>query len=140
MLRQITVLLTIVALGVALPASATAGGQIDAPPKLRLKLTTPDGKKKVKVAKKLKVISSCTNDCRLTAKIKLITPASNVKGTLSNAVPANRIYQMHLKLTGFGLRYLKKNYRKSRLKVKLTAVDALTGEKAIKSKTFRFRK
>jgi hypothetical protein len=140
MLRKFTVLLTIVALGVALPASATAGGQVDTQPKLRLKLTTPDGKKKVKVAKKLKVISSCSKDCGLTAKIKLITPASNVNGTLSSVVPANKIYQMHLKLTGFGLRYLKKNYRKSRLKVKLTAVDVLTGDKVIKSKTFRFRK
>lgn len=140
MKKPITLLLTIVALGLVLPAPSTAGGQIDPAPRLKLKIATPDGKKKVKVAKKLRVVASCSKDCALTAKIKLITPASNVNGTLSSVVPANRIYRMRLKLTRFGLKFLKKNFRKSRFKVKLVARDVQTGEKVTKSRKFRFRK
>jgi len=48
------------------------------------------------------------------------------------------VWTTGIRLTGFGLRYLKKNYRKSRLVVVVKAKDLATGEKVSKTRGFRF--
>ena len=42
-------------------------------------------------------------------------------------------------VTRYGRNYLKDNYRDSKLKVRLSAVDLETGKRTVKIRTFRFR-
>lgn len=94
---------------------------------------------KVKVAKKLKVIVSCSKDCAAKVKVTMITPAGNstVKG--GRNLEANRGWITGMILTGYGVSVLKNHYRFSRLKVVVTARNLKNGTTRKKTKFFRFR-
>lgn len=105
---------------------------------LRVKVASEDGKPKIKVARKLKVLLSCSSDCRGKVRIVLKTPANTTKVGGSRLLGAGDIWITGIRLTGFGLNYLKKNYRSSVLKVSVTATDSVTGRKVSKNRNFRF--
>lgn len=121
----------------ALGSPATAGADLRAP--LNIRIATFDGNPKIKVKRKLSFLVSCSKNCGATISIKLITPAVVTPGKLSGGLAANKPQTANFRLTNYGLRYLRKNFRKSRLSVKVTAKDAETGKKYVKRKVFRFR-
>ena len=94
---------------------------------------------KVKVAKKLKVIVSCSKDCAAKVKVTMITPAGNstVKGGRNLA--AGQGWLTGMVLTNYGLSVLKNHYRFSRLKVAVTARNLKNGTIRKKTSFFRFR-
>lgn len=119
--------------------SMMLGGSADAATPLRVKVATPDGNPKVKVAKKVKLLASCSKDCNITAKLKLISPANTLTGNVSRGLRAQQFWTIGFVLTRYGRNYLKDNYRDSKLKVRLSAVDLETGKRTVKIRTFRFR-
>ncbi len=140
MKQKFALMTALVAVGLALPGAAGAGGQIDSGPALRVGIATVDGKKKVKVRKKLPILASCNRACSAVVKASLITPLSTFKDSAAGNLEDNGFVRTGLKLTRRGLNYLRKNFRKSRYKVKIVAVDLETGKRAVKTKVFRFRK
>lgn len=94
---------------------------------------------KVKVAKKLKVIVSCSKDCAAKVKVTLYTPVGNstVKG--GQNLKANRGWITGMVLTGYGVNVLRNHYRYSRLKVAVTARNLKNGTIRKRTKFFRFR-
>jgi len=131
-LSALAVLVTAFAL-VAVPAAASA-----AP--LKVAVAASDGSTKVKVAKKLKILVVCSNDCIAKVKIKLITPvvSDSVKG--GKALKAQELWGTGMILSGVGKNILKKNFRNSRLVVTVNARDRATGKHTIKHKTLTFKK
>lgn len=115
---------------------------IETPQNLKLGIVTPDGTKKVKVKRKLPILVSCNNACQASVKIILITPLNTLKESTGGALKDNGFTRTGIKLTKRGLNYLKqkKNFRRSRYKIKMVAVDLETGQKVRKTKVFRFRK
>jgi hypothetical protein len=105
---------------------------------LNVKVTSTDSRPKIKVARKLKVLISCSNDCRASTRLKLITPINRFNVGGSRALGAGDVWTTGIRLTGFGLRYLKRNYRKSKLVVVVRATDRETGRKVSKTHGFRF--
>ncbi len=116
----------------------SAGTQAERATRLSVKVTTTDSKPRIKVARELKVLVGCSKDCRAKAKIRLWTPINKVNVKGSQLMGAGDVWTTGIRLTGFGLRYLKKNYRKSRLRVAIKAKDTETGKFAKKTRTFRF--
>ncbi len=116
----------------------SAGTQAERAKRLSVKVTTADGKPRIKVARELKVLVGCSKDCRAKAKIRLSTPINKVNVKGSEPMGAGDVWTTGIRLTGFGLRYLKKNYRESRLRVAIRAKDKATGRFANKTRTFRF--
>lgn len=130
-----TMLVAFVGAGAINAVAGTAG----AADPLKVRIVTFDGNPKIKVKRKLSFLVSCSKNCGATIKIKLITPAVVTPGKLSGGLSANAPRTANFRLTNYGLRYLKKNFRKSRLSVKVTAKDNETGEKVIKRKVFKLR-
>lgn len=106
---------------------------------LRVKVAPLAGKK-VKVAKKLKLVMSCSKDCIVKVKFKLITPGltDSVKG--GKALKANAPFITGMVLNSFGVRLLKNNYRQSRFKAIIQAQDVSNGRVVRKTKTFKFKR
>ena len=120
----------------SLAMAGTIGASGAAAFPLKVELVTFDGKKKVKVARKLKAVASCSKDCSLRITFALRTPAGTIKGT----VPGNRLIPVNARLNNTALKYLKTNYRASRYTINVAAVDLETGKRSIKRRTFRFYK
>ena len=95
---------------------------------------------KVKVARKLKVIVSCSKDCNARVKVTLITPVgvSSVKG--GRSLSAGRGWITGMVLTNYGVTLLKNHFRYSRLKVEVTATNVSNGTVRKQTKSFRFRR
>lgn len=128
-------------LGLA-PAAASAAhsdaGDAARASRLAVKVTSPDSKPKIKVARNLKVLVSCSKDCRASARLKLITPINRLNVGGSRTLGAGDVWTTGIRLTRFGLNYLKKNYRWSKLVVVVRATDRATGRKVSKTRGFRF--
>jgi len=133
---------TAVALVAAFTVStaASSAGIVDQPVPLRTAIVTKDGKKKIKIGKKLPVLVSCSKACSFRATVTLIAPAVKEPKSLTGTLIANNILTLNYKLTNFGRSYLRDNVSKSRLKVKFSAKDQATGQRVIKTKSFRFYK
>ena len=95
---------------------------------------------KVKVAKKLKVIVSCSKDCAAKVKITLITPVGNTSVKGGRGLEAGKGWITGMVLTNYGVSVLKNHYRYSRLKVQVTARNLKNGTIRKKTKSFRFRR
>jgi hypothetical protein len=135
-------LITAVALtaGFTFAAPAGAADIVDQPRPLKTRVVTKDGKKKIKIGKKLPVLVSCSKDCRFKATVTLVAPAVSETKSLKGRLVANNILTLNYKLTNFGRRYLKSNVRKSKLKVKFAATDVATGKRYVKKRVFKFRR
>ncbi len=100
----------------------------------------PFAGKKVKVAKKLKVIVSCSKDCAAKVRVTLITPVGNTSVKGGRNLEAGQGWITGMVLTNYGVRVLKNHYRNSRLKVAVTARNLKNGTIRKKTKSFRFRR
>ena len=120
------------------PARAAGDATISAAP-MKIKVA-PFAGTKVKVARKLKVIVSCSKDCNARVKVTLITPVgvSSVKGGRSLSAGGGWITGMVL--TNYGVTLLKNHFRYSRLKVEVTATNVSNGTVRKQTKSFRFRR
>lgn len=128
-------------LSVAPLASATSGADDsggERATRLTVKINSADAKPKIKVARDLKVLVSCSNDCRAKARLTLKTPINKLSVGGSQALTSGTVWTTGIRLTRFGLRYLKKTYRKSNLKVAIRARDTATGKIVKKTRYFRF--
>ena len=110
-----------------------ASGLVDQPLPLKLKIVSRDGKAKLKAARKLPVLISCSKLCDAKVKMTIFTPVG--KGSVADAGQLGENKVLTIK---FGFRYLKDNYRKSKLKVKFSAKDVETGKRVAKTRAFRF--
>jgi len=126
--------------GLTFTTGVSSAGIVDQPVPLKTRIVTKDGKKKIKIAKKLPVLVSCSKACSFKATVTLIAPAVKEPKSLTGTLVANNILTLNYKLTNFGRSYLKDNVRKSKLKVKFSAKDQETGKRVIKTKSFRFYK
>lgn len=136
--RVFLVLLSVAICGVAAAGTTASAATVSAVP-MKVKVT-PFAGKKVRVAKKLKVVVSCTKDCTAKVRITLVTPAGNstVKG--GRNLEAGRGWITGMVLTSYGTRMLKNHYRRSRLKVAVTARNRKHGTIRKKTRSFRFRR
>jgi hypothetical protein len=118
-------------------AGGAIGGQASAAP-LRVKIVSPDGRPRIKVARNLKVLVSCNNDCRARARLTLKTPINNLRVAGTQLLGAGDVWTTGIRLTNFGLRYLRQNFTRSVLKVSVTATEVGTGRKVTAARSFRF--
>jgi len=116
----------------------SAGSPAELAAGLSVRVMTPDSKRRITVARELRVLVACSKDCRAKAKIRLKTPINKVNVKGAQLMGAGDVWTTGIRLTGFGLRYLNKNYRDSSLRVAIRAKDAATGKFARKTRTFRF--
>lgn len=107
---------------------------------IKVRVVTPDGKKKLLVQKKLEVLAVCSQSCAAKATITLKTPLGPDKDTLGGTLEANAPVTLSLTLNKPGLKYLRDNFRASSLKVRFTARDLTTNLRDTRTRTFRFRK
>ena len=128
----VSLLVTLVGAGaVAAPAEAAAP--------MNIKIA-PFAGSTVQVAKKLKVVVSCTRDCAARARVTLLTPAGNSTVSGSQTLAAGQGWITGMILTRYGLSILRNHYAASRLKVLVTARNLKNGTVRKKSKVFRFRR
>lgn len=106
---------------------------------LRVKVAPFSGTR-VDVAKSLKVIVSCSQDCQAKARITLITPAGNSSVAGGRTITAQSSWVTGMILTRYGLSVLRNHYPRSRLKVAVTARDPRNGSIHRKTRFFRFRR
>lgn len=129
----------IAALLVAIVGMAAIGSTANAAIPMKIKIA-PYAGTKVKVAKRLKVIATCTKDCRAKVKVTLITPAGNSSVKGGRKLQANSSWITGMILTNYGVNVLKNHYRNSRLRVAITATNVSNGTVRHQTKTFRFRR
>ena len=122
--------------GLTFGAAVSSAGIIDQPLPLKVRISAPDDKKKIKIGKKLPVYVSCSKDCSFKATVTLIAPSVHEPKSLTGKLVANNILTLNYKLTKFGRGYLRDNARASKLKVKFSAKDAETGKRVIKTRSF----
>ena len=136
-MRKARHMLSVVLIG-AVGLGAFAGSSTAAVP-MNIKVA-PYAGTKVRVAKKLKVLVSCSKDCAAKVRITLITPVGNstVKG--GRNLEAGSSWLTGMILTNYGVRLLKNHYRHSRLKVAVQARNLKNGTVRKKTKFFRFRR
>ncbi|MBN8867878.1 MAG: hypothetical protein J0H98_10020 [Solirubrobacterales bacterium] len=128
----------IVAVGVGALASSANAAAVTEPP-LRVKIS-PFAGKKVKVAKRLKVLVNCSKDCVAKVRVTLISPSGNATVKGGRKLAANRTWVTGMVLTSFGVNILKNHYRQSRLKVAVVARDVSTNKITRNTKKFGFRR
>jgi hypothetical protein len=103
-----------------------------------VRIASPDGKIRLKVARNLKALVSCSNDCRARARITLKTPINNLRVAGSQRLGAGDVWTTGIRLTNFGLSYLRKNFTRCVMKVEVTATEIGTGRRATRTRSFRF--
>lgn len=131
-----TALAAVLAGGVA-PAVAAEG---DEPKPLKVKVVTFDGKQRLQVKRKLRLVTSCSKDCNATIKLRLVTPVTTTRASASTGIPATGTWTVNLGLSRFLRSYIRQNITRSKLVVGFRAVDIETGKTTSKVKTFRFRR
>lgn len=137
-MKKVFVTIALVATSLAVTGIVSTAGASAAP--LRLKIATFDGKKRVKVARKLKAVTSCSKNCSLRVTFKVRTPAGTIKDKASGTVTGNKLVRISLTLNNAALKYLRLNYRRSRYTINISAKDLETGKRVNKKRSFRFYK
>lgn len=126
--------------GAGFTTATSAAGIVDQPQPLRLNIATLNGKKKLKVAKKLKVTLNCSKACGIRASFALKLPGGTLKDKTSGPLPANRITPLVFTLNSVAKNYLARNFRSARFTVRVSAKDFATGKRVTKLRTYRFYK
>lgn len=119
------------------PTASAAETSATARP-LNVKVASIDGRPRVKVARQLKSLVSCSNSCTAIARFTLRTPANTLRLKSQQRLSASEIWTTGIQLTNFGLRYLRQNYRRSVFTVAVTAFDRETRKKTVRVRHFRF--
>lgn len=131
--RNLIAGLLIAAVGIGAMAS---GASAAAPMKVKV---APYAGTKVRVAKRLKVVASCTSDCAARVRITLYTPVGKSTVSGSRNLEANIGWITGMILTPYGVNILRNHYRYSRLKVVVTARNLEHGTIRTVTRFFRFR-
>lgn len=92
------------------------------------------------MAKRLKVLVSCSRDCAAKVRVTLVTLGGNSTVNGGRGLEANTTWTTGMILTGYGVRVLRNHFRRSRLRVAVTARDIETGTVHRSTKVFGFRK
>jgi len=137
-----TILTTIVILVAATAVGASSAAAIaPAPtPELRVKVSTKDGTKKINVARKVQVLTSCSVTCKMTAKVAIVSKGDALRHTFKTGLKAGVLFRPGFLLSPSGLAFLKANYKASRFKITVVAEDVATGKKVTKSRAYRFKR
>ncbi|MGK2932562.1 MAG: hypothetical protein ACSLFD_07315 [Solirubrobacterales bacterium] len=106
----------------------------------RVRIASEDGKARLKVQKKIPVLISCSKNCGGRVKMTLVAPATTDSAQGKFTIKAGNVLTLRFKLTNFGVRYIRKNVARSKLKVRFSSVDFATGKRTIKRRTFGFYK
>jgi hypothetical protein len=131
--------IAIVALGAGV--SVTTAASVSAADKpLKVKILTVDGKKRLKVKRKLAVAVGCTKNCAVVVNMKLVMPHEVLKATVKGGIKAYTAKSPSMILNRAALNYLKLTWPRSRFAIKVTATDISNGKKTVKKKVFRFRR
>ncbi len=125
-------------LGAGMAGPASASDQVEQP--LRVKIASFAGTPKIKVAKRLKITVSCNRPCAVNVKGSLRMPGGKAGWKASRNLETGGIWFLTYRLTNYGLKYLRHNYKNSWYVIHATATDLETGEKVKKTRNFRFRK
>lgn len=128
----------VLAMGLAFTGAVSSAGIVDAPLPLKVKIKTLDGKKRIKVARKLKTVMSCSKDCHVTVNFAVKTPAGTISDSSTGSLSGKQIVPLRIRLNGVALRYLKKNYKRCRFRIRVKATDRGTGKHVAKTRSFRF--
>jgi hypothetical protein len=131
------ILIAALGFGAVHTSTATASPATTSAVPMKVKIT-PFAGKRVKVAKRLKVLVTCSKDCAAKVKVKLITPAGNSTVTGGRDLTAEGTWITGMVLSNFGVKLLRNHWRNSRLKVSVTAQNVANGTIRKNSKTFRF--
>lgn len=129
----------VVTTALVLVAGMAASSVAQAAPN-RVKITSENGKARLKVQKKIPVLFSCSKNCGGRVKMTLVAPATTDSAQGNFSIKAGNILTLRFKLTNFGVRYVRKNVGKSKLKVRFSVTDFETGKRTVKKRTFRFYK
>jgi len=119
-------------------STASAADPVSTAKPLNVKVASVDGKPRIRVARQLRTLVSCSNSCTAIARFTLKTPANTLRLSNRKQLPAASIWTTGILLTNFGLRYLRTNYRRSVLTVAVTAFDRETRKKSVRTRNFRF--
>jgi hypothetical protein len=124
-----------------LAGGSPAGAALqDSPKSLKVKLVTFDGKQRLKVKRKVRLIASCSKDCNARVKLRLVTPVTTVRGGGSIGLEATGTWTIGVILSPSFRSYIRQNITRCRLVANFSAVDIETGKTVRKVKTFRFRR
>lgn len=124
--------------GSAFSGTAGSAGIVDAPKPLKVRITTQDGNKKLKVKKKQLFLMSCNVGCSTSVRVTLIVPLAKSVSTLNFVKPDGGIYGVRYTLNRPTLNYLKETYKRSKLKLRVSAKDLSTGKRVIEKRSYRF--
>lgn len=133
----VSTILVLVA-GLMFSGPATSAGIVDAPKPLKVRVTTKDGSKKLKVKKKQLFLMKCSVACSAKVKVTLVVPLAKSVSTLSFVKPEGGVYGVKYTLNSPTLRYLKTTYKRSKLKLRVSAKDLGTGKRVIETRSYRF--
>lgn len=117
-----------------------AGAAEESPKPLKVKLVTFDGKQRLKVKRKVRLIASCSKDCNAKVNLRLVTPVTTVLGGGSLSLEATGTWTIGVILSPSFRSYIRQNITRCKLVAFFSAVDIETGKTVRKSKTFRFRR
>jgi hypothetical protein len=106
---------------------------------MRVKILPRDGKPRLKPAKRLRVVVTCSKVCVAEANAVLKMPGRSSKAKKLRVLKAGARWTLTLDLTRRTTRYLKQNARRSRLVVRVRTGDPETQRITSTSRTFRFR-
>lgn len=131
--------IAIVALGAGV--SVTTAASVSAADKpLKVKILTVDGKKRLKVKRKLAVAVGCTKNCAVVVNMKLVMPHEVLKATVKGGIKAYTAKSPSMILNQAAVNYLKLTWPRARFVVRVLARDISNGRKTVKRKVFRFRR
>jgi hypothetical protein len=130
--------IVILAAGMAFSGVATSAGIVDAPKPLKVRITTKDGHEKLQVQKKQLFLMSCNVGCTASVKVTLIVPLAKSVSSINFVKPEGGIYGVKYTLNRPTLKYLKETYKRSKLKLRVSAKDISTGKRVIETRTYRF--
>lgn len=128
----------ILAAGLTFSGVASAADIVDAPKPLKLRVTTKDGNKRLEVKRKQVFLMKCSAACSARVRVTLVVPLAKSVSKLNFVKPKGGIYGVRYTLTRPTLKYLKKTYRRSKLKLRVSAKDLNTGKRVVKKRSFRF--
>ena len=123
----------------ALPAGAAVTSSVRLPPALKVSLMTSDRKPTVRIAPEMTVRATCSRRCEARVQLVLKTPTNALRLNRVSRQAAGTPWNNTVALSEYGFDYLSLVWRKSSLRVRVTATDLATSKRTVKTSVFRFR-
>lgn len=137
-LRTGLILISLLALGPAAAAGPATAGEDTAT--VSAGFVAVKGPEKLKPRKRLQIPIRCSVDCHVKVTTRLVLPGTNVgptvtTGDLSPTAPRNLIITLNDRARDS----LREHFDAARLRVRVRAVDLVSGASALDRKKFRFK-